>query len=66
MDAVSPEQPDLLPMGGRVAFLMLWANDIEESGGIPEERQAEYRQLLGEMYLFEGISTRPRGSLSTI
>ena len=39
---VSPEQPDLLAMGGRVAFLMLWANDIEESGGTPEE----YRQLL--------------------
>ena len=49
VDPVSPEQPDLLAMGGRVAFLMLWANDIEESGSTPEERRAEYRQLLGEM-----------------
>ena len=53
LDPVSLEQPDLLAMGGRVAFLMLWANDIEESGGTPEERRAEYRQLLGEMCLFE-------------
>ena len=51
---VSPEQPDLLAMGGRVAFLMLWANDIEESGGTPEERRAGYRQLFGEVCLFEG------------
>ena len=53
VDPVSLEQPDLLAMGGRVAFLMLWAHDIEESGGTPEERRAEYRQLLGEMCLFE-------------
>ena len=54
VDPVLPEQPDLLAMGGRVGFLILWANDIEESGGSPEERRAEYRQLLGEMCLFEG------------
>ena len=54
MDPVLPQQPDLLAMGGRVGFLILWANDIEESGGSPEERRAEYRHLLGEMCLFEG------------
>ena len=52
VDQVSPEQTDLLAMGGRVAFLMLWANDIEASGGTPEGRRAEYRQLFGEMCLF--------------
>ena len=53
VDPVSSEQLDLLAIGGRVGLLMLWANDIEESGGTPEERRAEYRQLLGEMCLFE-------------
>ena len=47
------EQPDLLASGGRVGFLALWANDIEAAGGSLEERRAEYRELLGEMCLFE-------------
>ena len=54
VDPVLLEQPDLLAMGGRVGFLILWASDIEESGGSPEECRAVYRQLLGEMCLFEG------------
>ena len=40
-------------MGSRVGLFVEWTDNIETEGGTLEEQRLEYRELLGEMAIFE-------------
>ena len=40
-------------LGGRIGLFVEWADCIETGGGTLEEKRLEYRELLGEMAIYE-------------
>ena len=40
-------------LGGRIGLFVEWADCIETEGSTLEEKRLEYRELLGEMAIFE-------------
>ena len=48
-----PTRTEMQILGGRVGLFVEWADCIETGGGTLEERRLEYRELLGEMAIYE-------------
>ena len=57
-------------MGGRFGLFAGWADYIETEGGTMEEKRLEYRELLGEMAIYEedlnGAELKHCNDLTTI
>ena len=48
-----PTRRELQILGGRIGLFVEWADYIETEAGTLEEQRLEYRELLGEMAIFE-------------
>ena len=48
-----PTRREMQILGGRVGLFVEWADCIETGGGTLEEKRLEYRELLGEMAIYE-------------
>ena len=57
-------------LGGRIGLFVEWAGCIETGGGTLEEKRLEYRELLGEMAIYEeelnGAELKHYNDLTTI
>ena len=49
----APTRRELQAIGGRIGLFVEWADYIETEGGTLEEQRLEYRELLGEMAVYE-------------
>ena len=48
-----PTRREMQIFGGRIGLFVEWADCIETEGGTLEEKRLEYRELLGEMAIYE-------------
>ena len=48
-----PLAVDARDMVGRIGFFVEWADSIESEGNNSEERRFEFKELLGEMSIYE-------------
>ena len=66
----APTRRELQIMGGRVGLFVEWADYIETEGGTLDEQRLEYRELLGEMAIYEedlnGAELKHYNDLATI
>ena len=66
----TPTRRELQIVGGRVGPFVEWADFIETEGGTLEEQRLEYRELLGEMAIYEedlnGAKLEHSNGLATI
>ena len=66
----APTRRELQILGGRIGLFVEWADCIETGGGTLEERRLEYRELLGEMAIYEedlnGAELKHYNDLTTI
>ena len=66
----TPTRRELQILGGRIGLFVEWADYIETEGGTLEEKRLEYRELLGEMAIYEedlnGAELKQYTDLTTI
>ena len=66
----TPTRRELQILGGRIGLFVEWADYIETKRGTLEEKRLEYRELLGEMAIYEedlnGAELKQYTDLTTI